>query len=352
MEKVYINASTPYEVLIGEGLLDHVDEYVKNVTQAKTIVIISDDFVYPFYGEKVEKCLASAGFHTYSYIVEHGENSKSLVTYSEVAQFMCSNHISRRDAVIALGGGVVGDLSGFVASTFQRGMDFISIPTTLLAAVDSSVGGKTAVNLGNGKNQIGTFHQPKVVICDTLTFNTLPENEYSNACAEIIKYGMIGSTELLQKIKEKPIKEQYEQIVYECVSMKRDIVERDEFDNGERMLLNFGHTIGHAIETISGYSIPHGMGVAIGMALITRASIYYGYCREDTLETLLDLITMYDLPSETEYTPELLAEIARSDKKSDGDEMNIIIPDKTGHCIIPTIKKEDFVEWIRRGKTR
>ena len=222
----------------------------------------------------------------------------------------------RDDVIIALGGGVVGDLAGFVSSTYLRGIKFVQIPTTLLAAVDSSVGGKTAIDLKAGKNLAGAFYQPQVVLCDYSTLDTLPEEVFNDGCAEVIKYGVIASEELFEKC-FKGIKENIEDIIYECVRIKRDIVAKDEFDIGMRQLLNYGHTIGHAIEACSNYEITHGSAVAIGMILITKAAVKLDICGENTLIRLEKLIKLCGLPYDTHYGVSELYEIMLSDKKVD-----------------------------------
>jgi 3-dehydroquinate synthase len=224
--------------------------------------------------------------------MEHGEKSKNSVTYINLLNFLAENHITRTDALLALGGGVVGDLTGFAAATFLRGIKFIQCPTTLLAMVDSSVGGKTAIDLECGKNLAGAFYQPSVVICDITTLDTLSEKIFYDGCAEVIKYGVIASEELFEICRD-GFKDNIEEIIYRCVSIKRDIVMEDEFDTGMRQLLNFGHTIGHGIEACSKYYITHGTAVAIGMVLITKAAVKMNMCNEEVLVRLEKLIEIH-----------------------------------------------------------
>ena len=222
MERISVNASVDYEVVIGKGLISEAGAYIAAALEGesydpenhelkdnagtgtktaagKTAVIVSDDNVFPLYGEIIRKSLIEEGFKTLDFYFPHGEKSKNLAVYGELLEFMCDNHVRRSDLIVALGGGVVGDLAGFAAATYQRGIDFVQIPTTLLAAVDSSVGGKTAVDLTNGKNQVGAFYQPRLVLCDTDTLKTLPDEEYACGCGEIIKYAMLESEEFLMK---------------------------------------------------------------------------------------------------------------------------------------------------------
>lgn len=352
METVKVHSSRDYEVKIGSGLLKNAGKYISEILPCKTAVIVSDDNVFPLYGETVRKSLNDAGITTIEFVFEHGEKSKCLETYGKLLNKMCDNKMTRSDAVVALGGGVTGDLSGFAAATYQRGISFVQIPTTLLAAVDSSVGGKTGIDLENSKNQVGAFYQPSLVICDTDTLSTLPEAEYGNGCAEVIKYAMIGSENLFESINATPVREQYEKVIFECVSMKRDYVEKDEFDLGLRMMLNFGHTIGHTVEARSHYEVPHGQGVAMGMVAITRAAKEFGLCGEDTLSKLIELINKYSLPTEIEYPAEELIGAAMTDKKSSGNTMKLVVPEKTGVCSLKKIEKTELMSWLKAGGIR
>lgn len=348
MESVLVRASKEYEVIIGKGLLEKAGEYIKKVTKGKTAIIVSDDNVFSLYGEMLIKSLNDALIDTKTFVFENGEQSKSISVYSQLLNKMCEEHLCREDTVIALGGGVVGDLSGFAAATYQRGINFIQVPTSLLACVDSSVGGKTAVNLEKGKNQVGAFYQPSLVLCDTDTLKTLPKEQYINGCAEIIKYSMLcdGDTELFYDLLSTPICEQYESVIKRCVEKKRDFVEADEHDKGLRMMLNFGHTLGHAVETLSHYEIPHGNAVAIGMAIITKASCKNGFCTESDVELLTKLIKQYDLPCETSFSAKELSDVALTDKKIKGDTLNLVIPVGLGNCTLKEIDKDSLVDFI------
>lgn len=349
METVKINASKSYAVIIGSGLLDNSGEYISRVIHGKTAMVVSDDIVFSLYGERLVQSLKSSGFETHTFVFPHGEQSKNLSTYGELLNTMCRMHISGNDVVVALGGGVTGDMAGFAAATYRRGIDFVQIPTTLLAAVDSSVGGKTAVDLDNGKNQVGAFHQPSLVLCDTDTLNTLPELEYRNGCAEIIKYGMLGSIDLLNSISETPVCEQYEKVISTCVSMKRDFVEQDERDKGCRMLLNFGHTVGHTIETCSSYTVPHGMAVASGMAIVTRAAVSFDLCDRSIYNILIEVLEKYSLPTETDFSAQNMADASIADKKRQGDKLTLIVPEAAGKCVMKEIHKDSIIDWLKAG---
>ena len=241
------------------------------------------------------------------------------------------------------------DITGFAAATYRRGIPFVQVPTSLLADVDSSVGGKTAIDLANGKNQVGAFWQPSAVICDTDTLKTLPEEEYENGCAEIIKYGMLGGKSLFDAVDEKPVKEDYENVITRCVEMKRDIVEADEFESGERMLLNLGHTFGHSIEKLSGYTVPHGRAVAIGMNIITKAAAELGYAPKEAYERLSEVLAKYSLPLETDFSADDMVKAAVGDKKTVGGNITLVVPTGIGKCILKKVPVEELKEFALAG---
>ena len=352
MKTVSVSASRQYEILIERGLLRRAGELVRSVTNAGTVMLVSDDSVWPLYGETVQKSLAESGFSVCRFVFPHGENSKCAKTYLALLNALCENRLTRADAVVALGGGVVGDLTGFAASTYLRGIGFIQIPTTLLAAVDSSVGGKTAVDLPTGKNQAGSFYQPCIVICDPNTLETLPEEQYRCGCAEIIKYSMLGNAAFFEELYKTPVREQYEHVIEVCVQMKRDIVGADEYDLGRRRTLNLGHTFGHAVEQCSDFSLLHGEAVAIGMATVTRAAVKRGICGEETLARLLDILHRYGLPTETGYELDKLYEAELVDKKISGGKMHLIVPEKIGQVRMETIPVEALRDWMQDGGIR
>lgn len=349
MTTVNIKASREYDVVIEHGLIGSVGEYAKRVLGGGTVCIVSDDIVYPLYGEKVKKSLEAAGFRTIEYVIPNGEHSKSIPVYAALLEYLLSERLTRSDALIALGGGVVGDLTGFAAATYQRGIKFIQVPTTLLAMVDSSVGGKTAVNLEHGKNQVGAFYQPLAVICDPDTLDTLPMEQFLCGCAEVVKYAILGSRDFYDRLKDKPISEQIESVITTCVKMKRDIVMEDEFDTGKRMLLNLGHTVGHAVEACSGFKILHGQGVAIGTAVITRAAVKMDVLPKDEAASIISLLKAAGLPTETDFSPDELYSAALGDKKSAGKSITIVVPEKIGSCRLVKLPIEELRDWIAAG---
>ena len=337
MKCIKVSASTDYEVKIGEGLLPTLGAELSRVCRSEKAVIVSDSNVFPLYGEAAKDSLEAAGFTVYSFVFAAGEESKSLETYGKLLRFLALHAITRSDCLIALGGGVTGDLTGFAAATYLRGIPYIQVPTTLLAAVDSSVGGKTAVDLPEGKNLCGAFYQPRLVLCDTLTLNTLPEDIFRDGCAEVIKYGILYDPQLFDHLTKYGLQFHREEVIARCVELKRDVVAKDEFDTGERMKLNLGHTVGHGIEAQSGYQISHGKAVSMGMAIVARAAATENRLSAEDRDQILQVLSLFGLPTHTPYSAHDLFASALSDKKRSGGTVNLIIPAAIGDCpIVPT----------------
>lgn len=336
MKTVNVNASTAYNVLIDSGLIDHAGQLSSEVISPCSALIVTDDTVASLYLERLTNSLHSAGYKTECIMIPHGEASKSAENYIKILNTAAQNKLSRSDCMFALGGGVVGDITGFAAATYLRGIRYIQIPTTLLAMVDSSVGGKTAIDLDAGKNLAGAFYQPSAVICDTDTLNTLPRDIFTDGCAEVIKYGIINDPALFGRLHD-PILPQITDIIESCVRNKRDIVQSDEYDRGTRQLLNLGHTVGHAVEKSSNFSVSHGRAVAIGTAVVSRAATALGYLSEHECEKIEALLNCYGLPTKCTYSPKALADIAANDKKRLGDSINLVLPFGIGDCrLVPT----------------
>lgn len=350
MRAVSISASHPYEVRIGSGLLFDLGAQLRGLFAApRSVMVVSDDTVSALYGPAAERSLRDAGFCPERFVFPHGERSKTLSTYAALQQALLTAGFTRSDLIVALGGGVAGDLAGFAAATYQRGIPYVQVPTTLLSAVDSSVGGKTAVNLPGGKNQVGAFHQPALVLCDPSLLETLPPAEYQNGCAEIIKCALLQSEPLFRAIAEKPVSRQWESVIAACVEIKGDFIQSDEFDTGRRRLLNLGHTVGHAIEAVSGYTVPHGSAVSIGMATATRAACRRGLCAPETLSALEGLLAAYGLPTATDYTAQALAAAALADKKRRGDTLPLVLPEAIGRCRLEPVPVSELSDWFRDG---
>ena len=349
MKTVKVCASKAYEVKIGSTLLASLGAEAAAVTKVGTAAIISDSNVWPMYGEVAKKSLESAGFSVISYIFPAGESSKNAETYISVLNFLAQNRINRGDCLIALGGGVVGDLTGFVAATYLRGIAYIQVPTTLLAAVDSSVGGKTAIDLDCGKNLVGAFYQPKLVLCDTDTLNTLPQDIFRDGCAEVIKYGILYDQSLFAQLENSGLDFDRESVIARCVELKRDVVAEDEFDTGSRMKLNLGHTIGHGVEAGSHYTVSHGKAVAIGTAIISRGAVKYSICTQNTCNRIQRVLAQFGLPVSTDCKVQTLFDAALSDKKRSGGIVNLIVPEKIGSCIIRPTPVAEVKAWIEAG---
>ena len=340
-----------YEVQIGGGILPQIGTRLKELLpKAKKVVVVSDGNVAPLYGSVVTDSLKGAEIGCHHFTIPAGEKSKNGKTYLELLEFLAGAELTRADCLIALGGGVVGDLAGFAAATYQRGVDYIQLPTTLLSAVDASVGGKTAIDLEGGKNLAGAFHQPRLVLCDVDTLKTLPDGEIYNGCAEVIKYAMLDCPALLEALKNHQISGDWAEIISHCVTKKRDIVEADEFDRKERQLLNLGHTLGHAIEQCSGYSVPHGFAVGAGLSIITRAAVAKNQCTPQTSADLDALLAHYQLPQETEFTTEELLKNALKDKKRAGDSLTLVVPEALGKSRLLEIPAADLKNWIEMGR--
>lgn len=349
MKIVKVNASSSYEVRIGAGLLQTSGQEIAGLIKAGTAVIVSDSHVAPLYEDILRKSLINAGFSVITYVFPAGESGKSGDNFLKLLNFLAENHITRSDCLIALGGGVVGDLTGFAAATYLRGIAFVQIPTTLLAAVDSSVGGKTAIDLEQGKNLAGAFYQPRLVLCDTHTLSTLPDDIFRDGCAEVIKYGILYDARLFAYLQKTGSDFDREDVISRCVELKRDVVAEDEFDTGSRMKLNLGHTVGHGIEAVSKYEISHGKAVAIGTAIISRAAAKRGICSQDTAEQIEHLLQQFKLPVYTEFPWEDLYAASLSDKKRNGGIVNLIIPRAIGDCEIRPTPVEDLKTFIQEG---
>ncbi|MBQ6892979.1 MAG: 3-dehydroquinate synthase [Clostridia bacterium] len=349
MQIISVNTSTSYEVHIGSGLLSTAGEKINSLFKKCRAMIVSDDIVFPLYGVKLTSSLEAAGFECSNFVFENGEERKRLSTIEALLERMAAEHFTRSDIIVALGGGVVGDMAGFAASIFLRGISYVQVPTTLLAAVDSSVGGKTAVDLSRGKNLCGAFHQPRLVLCDTDTLDTLKAVNIQDGLAEMLKYGVICDRDLFYKVKDYKNNDM-EALIARCVEIKRDIVSGDEFDRGARMLLNLGHTIGHAVEAASEFTLTHGHGVATGLAIIARAAEKRGMASAGIAKEIEDALASCALPTKTDYDTDMLAELTLSDKKSSGDSISLIIPLDIGNTVIHKVLRTEVKDFIEAGK--
>ncbi len=333
MHTVTVKASSEYEVLIEHGLLKISGKLIKEYTRASHALVITDRTVDSLYSKKVLESLRQAGIKCEKFVFEDGEEHKTLETVSRILSFAAEHELTRSDIFIALGGGIVGDVTGFASSAYLRGIRFVQLPTTLLAAVDSSVGGKTGVNLPEGKNLAGAFHQPSLVICDPDCFDTLSDELFADGAAESIKAGIIADEELFGIFESGDVKASIENIVYRCVKMKSDIVMLDEFDTGERQKLNLGHTLGHAIEKCSNFELSHGHAVAIGICRACKAAEKLGIC-SDISRRVEKVIAKNSLPVSTDIPTAELVKVMQIDKKRSNTDINLILPTKIGECIL------------------
>ena len=349
MKTVHIDASKSYDVRIGRGLLDDCGRQIAERVRSASAAVVADDTVYALYGERVCASLEAAGIRTVCYVFPHGEKSKNLLEYAKILNFLAENRVTRADALIALGGGVTGDLGGFAAATYLRGIPFVQLPTTLLAAVDSSVGGKTAVDLPAGKNLAGAFYQPELVRCDLDTLDSLPREIFLDGCAEVIKYAVLGSRELFALLADIPSGKGLEEVTARCVEMKRDFVQSDELDRGARQMLNLGHTFGHAVEASSRFTLSHGKSVAIGMAMILRAACSRGLCSAETRDAVIALLQRYGLPTECPYPADMLLGALSADKKIFGTRLNLVVPTDIGACRLLPVGVDELSGWLRDG---
>ena len=349
MTDIRVHGSSAYTVSIGRGLLRTAGASAAAAVKGRRALLISDTNVFPLWGKTVLQSLASAGFEAQTFVFPAGETSKTPETLIAAASACAKAELTREDLVVALGGGVVGDLGGLVSALYLRGIACLQLPTTLLAMVDSSVGGKTAVDLPEGKNLFGAFHQPVAVLCDPDALGTLPGPDFACGCGEIVKYAVLTGGRL-QALVEAGIAENLEEIVALCVACKRDLVERDEFDRGDRQLLNLGHTIGHAIEQASGFSLPHGAAVAAGLCRMARAAEARGDLAAADRRRIEALCRQYDLPTDADYPDEVLYSAALHDKKRRSDGISLVIPHGFGDCRVERVPLQVLKDCIALGR--
>ena len=330
------------EIHIESGLLARAASVIGETFSPSRIHIVSDSTVAPLYLEQLEQQFTLPVTHT---VIPAGEEHKRLSTVEGIYHDLLASGMTRKDLIIALGGGVVGDITGFAAATFLRGVSLCQIPTTLLAQVDSSVGGKTGVDMPEGKNLVGAFYQPRLVLIDPAVLATLPDQTFADGMAEVIKYGYISNREILDMVSAPDYKKNIERIICECVRIKRDVVTIDEHDTGLRMILNFGHTIGHAAEKLGNYvDLTHGQAVAVGMVAAMRLSAMLG--NEDLSERLIGILEHIGLPTELKYGREDIYRSLLSDKKKFGATVNFILVREPGRAEITPIGAEKLHEYV------
>lgn len=348
MRCVEVRAGRPYEVFIGRGLMDAAGGMiVEALGGTRMAAILTDDTVDALYGARVEQALSESGLRTCRFAMPHGEAHKTLATWETMLAFLSEQGMTRTGAVVALGGGVPGDVAGFAAASYQRGVDLVQIPTTLLAMIDSSVGGKTGVDLGGLKNQVGAFHQPRLVLIDPEALSTLPAATLSDGAAEAVKYGVLGDTELFERLSRGGWTEDAEWVIERCVFHKAALVAADELDRGSRQLLNLGHTLGHAIEKCSGFRFSHGQAVAVGMIYAARIARSMGLCGPEVEADIAAALAAGGLPLSAPYGAAELAAAAMADKKRAGGEITLVLPRAIGRCELRRVPAAELEELTR-----
>ncbi len=345
MKKVHVNGSAPYDVFIGAGLMQEAGKLLKPVCRSNRLVIVTDDLVDGLYGDVLKNSLETENLFALKYVIPQGEIYKNISILGELLNFLAENRVRRNDTLIALGGGVVGDLAGFAAAIYQRGIDVVQVPTTLLAMVDSAVGGKTGIDLPTGKNLVGAFHQPKLVVADTKTLQTLPPQQFAAGMGEVIKYGIIGRNSILDRLGQDDLEEQ----IVACIQLKAHIVAQDEFDClGIREILNAGHTVGHAIEKLSGYTVPHGKAVAMGLVTEARMAVDLGLAEMSTCERIFSTVKSCGLCEKMPYSAAELAWVMQGDKKNREKGITFILPQEIGKCVRKELTVQQVTELLEK----
>ena len=345
MKKLTVHVGDTYEIFIEKGLLKDCGKYVRVVSKAKKIAIITETNVAPLYLDTVKNCIENEGFEVVNYIFPAGESSKTTETIVNIVEFLAENGLTREDMVVALGGGVCGDMAGFAAAIYLRGIKFVQIPTTLLSQVDSSVGGKTGVDLPQGKNLCGAFHQPALVLIDPDVIETLSPHFFSDGMGEVIKYGCIKSKVLFERIETENVKDFIEDLIYDCVNIKRGVVERDEKEAGERALLNFGHTAGHAIEKLHNFTdISHGEAIGVGMVMISEAGERIGLTERGTTDRIRKVLEKYNMKTEVENSVTDIIGAMYHDKKRTGSGIKFIMLHSLGDSFINPVENDKVKE--------
>lgn len=350
---INVQTGNPYKVYVGHDLLDEIGVRLKTCHPTCKVAVLTDSTVAPLYLTRLTNSLVAAGFDVFSSVIPAGEESKSFASLEQLMNEWSLAGLHRNDLVVALGGGVVGDLGGFAASIYLRGIPFIQVPTTLLAAVDSSVGGKTAIDITAGKNLVGAFYQPLAVYCDVDLIQTMDTTRFADGVAESIKYGVLGQPELFERLSTLPLTAtatDLDSVVTQCVRHKNHIVSDDEFEKGSRALLNLGHTFAHAIEHLSAFKVTHGHAVAIGLAMMARAAFKKGWCASDVANRIESALLQNHLPINCDYDPEEMCEICRRDKKAASDTITIVVPLDIGHCELKKVSYDTLLELIILGK--
>lgn len=341
--KTTVTTSTgEYPVITGHGILKDFAALTQICREGTKAAVVTDDNVAPLWLDRLLSVLPDG---TLRYVIPHGEKSKNWTLAGELLEKLAADGFCRDDTLVALGGGVVGDITGFVASVYMRGVPYVQVPTTLLAAIDSSVGGKTAVDLKAGKNLAGRIYPPKAVVCDLDTLATLPRSEWKCGLGEAVKYAVLAGGEIFDIMESGAGAENLERLIDLCVDYKRRIVEADENESGLRRLLNLGHTVGHAIEAESALGFPHGVCVAMGIKVIARASVSAGYLPKDEYLRISALLQKYGFP-ECPYPLRSVIMHAAHDKKISGGKINAVVIRGIGRCETVPMTLDELKEFV------
>ena len=346
-------ASRGYDVIVGAGLLDQVGALVKKSAGGSRCCVITETNVGPLYAERVERSLAEAGYDVADRLVfPAGERNKTLFTLGELLEGLAERSLTRSDVVVALGGGVTGDMGGLAAALYLRGIRVVQVPTSLLAMVDSSVGGKTAVDLAAGKNLVGAFWQPSLVVADVTCLQTIEESLFTDSCGEVVKHAVLADAALLDELTELPLnapessQERLARIIARNVAIKRDVVSADEREAGVRQTLNLGHTIGHAIEAASEFTLGHGSCVAAGLCMVARAARRLDWCSMDTSERIERCVAAHGLPTGTDLSIDTLMRYIAHDKKRHDETVNLVVPREIGQAEVRPVALSELARIV------
>ncbi len=357
-QEIIVDVPTPsrsYQVHVGCGILDGIGEVVRGAAGGERACVITETNVGPLYAERVEASLAAAGYAVSTLTFEAGEQNKRLSTLEGLLEGLAEAQLTRDDVVIALGGGVTGDMAGLAAAMYLRGIQVVQAPTSLLAMVDSSVGGKVAVDLAHGKNLCGFFWQPSAVLADVECLHSIAPELYTDSIGEVVKHAVLADPQMLAELTDRPMNgegypdEPVARIVAKNVEIKRDVVVSDEKERGLRQTLNLGHTIGHGIEAASDFSLGHGSSVAAGLCCMARAACAKGWCKSETRDAIVAAMAAQGLPTDTELPHDVVFDYMVHDKKRHGDTMNIVVPDEVGAVSVRKVTLEELRELVELG---
>ena len=357
MQTIRVDTSSrSYDVLVGAHLLQGVGSLVRAAVGSPRCCVVTETNVGPLYADLVEGSLRAAGLDVAERVsFPAGEASKTLSTLGEILEGLAERELTRDDCVVALGGGVTGDMGGLAAALYLRGIRVVQVPTSLLAMVDSSVGGKTAVDLRAGKNLVGAFWQPSLVVADVATLATIPDELFRDSCGEVIKHAVLADETLLDALTERPLTKRLDErsladVVARNVTIKRDVVSADEREHGLRQTLNLGHTVGHAIEAASDFALGHGSCVAAGLCVMARAAAARGWCASETAVRIERCVSAHGLPTGSDLPTDELMRYVAHDKKRHADSVNVVIPLGVGRCEVRAVSLDELRRLIDLGR--